>query len=73
MNKNSLADGEFTEFSKICCQVDIEELKLALGLRIQHAARAGMDGDGVGWTLMEEILSTAMMTWVLLLMVQKSG
>eukprot|EP00434_Breviolum_minutum_P021776 symbB.v1.2.019221.t1/scaffold1565.1/size111341/8 len=36
-------------------EVDIEELKLALGLRIQHAARAGMDGDGVGWTLMQDM------------------
>jgi hypothetical protein len=34
--------------------VDLEEMKLALGLRIQHAARAGMDGDGAGWTLMQE-------------------
>lgn len=35
-------------------QVDLEEMKLALGLRIQHAARAGMDGDGAGWDLMQE-------------------
>ena len=35
-------------------QVDLEEMKLALGLRIQHAARAGMDGDGAGWILMQE-------------------
>ena len=35
-------------------QVDLEEMKLALGLRIQNAARAGMDGDGAGWTLMQE-------------------
>ena len=27
-------------------KVDVEELKLALGLRAQHAARAGLDGDG---------------------------
>lgn len=35
-------------------QVDLEEMKLALGLRIQHAARAGMDGDGAGWDLMQD-------------------
>mmetsp|Transcript_44683 Transcript_44683/g.83433 ORF Transcript_44683/g.83433 Transcript_44683/m.83433 type:complete len:178 (-) Transcript_44683:8-541(-) len=36
-------------------EVDVEELKLALGLRIQHAARQGMDGDGAGWQLMQEM------------------
>mmetsp|Transcript_69928 Transcript_69928/g.154220 ORF Transcript_69928/g.154220 Transcript_69928/m.154220 type:complete len:172 (+) Transcript_69928:24-539(+) len=36
-------------------EVDLEEMKLALGLRIQHAARAGMDGDGAGWTLMQDM------------------
>eukprot|EP00441_Pelagodinium_beii_P026496 CAMPEP_0197670438 /NCGR_PEP_ID=MMETSP1338-20131121/74572_1 /TAXON_ID=43686 ORGANISM="Pelagodinium beii, Strain RCC1491" /NCGR_SAMPLE_ID=MMETSP1338 /ASSEMBLY_ACC=CAM_ASM_000754 /LENGTH=135 /DNA_ID=CAMNT_0043250175 /DNA_START=87 /DNA_END=494 /DNA_ORIENTATION=+ len=36
-------------------QVDIEEVKLALGLRIQHAARQGMDGDGAGWKLMTDM------------------
>uniref|UniRef100_A0A7S1TQ55 Uncharacterized protein n=2 Tax=Phaeomonas parva TaxID=124430 RepID=A0A7S1TQ55_9STRA len=33
-------------------EVDMLEVTLALGLRIQHAARAGMDGDGAGWNLM---------------------
>eukprot|EP00439_Symbiodinium_sp_Y106_P071690 s50_g12.t4 len=36
-------------------QVDVEELKLALGLRIQHAARQGLDGDGAGWQLMTDM------------------
>ncbi|CAK9092455.1 Hypothetical protein SCF082_LOCUS43508 [Durusdinium trenchii] len=36
-------------------QVDVEEMKLALGLRIQHAARQGLDGDGAGWALMQDM------------------
>eukprot|EP00931_Biecheleriopsis_adriatica_P000645 TRINITY_DN100735_c0_g1_i1.p1 TRINITY_DN100735_c0_g1~~TRINITY_DN100735_c0_g1_i1.p1 ORF type:complete len:185 (-),score=34.79 TRINITY_DN100735_c0_g1_i1:27-581(-) len=36
-------------------KVDVEDLKLALGLRIQHAARQGMDGDGAGWQLMSDM------------------
>lgn len=30
-------------------------MKLALGLRIQHAARQGLDGDGAGWALMQAL------------------
>lgn len=33
-------------------EVDLDEMKLALALRIQHARRAGTDGNGVGWRLM---------------------
>eukprot|EP00930_Biecheleria_cincta_P043333 TRINITY_DN29773_c0_g1_i1.p1 TRINITY_DN29773_c0_g1~~TRINITY_DN29773_c0_g1_i1.p1 ORF type:complete len:188 (-),score=31.67 TRINITY_DN29773_c0_g1_i1:197-760(-) len=35
--------------------VDVEDIKLALGLRIQHAARQGMDGNGAGWQLMQDM------------------
>ncbi|CAJ1418681.1 unnamed protein product [Effrenium voratum] len=36
-------------------ELDAEELKLALGLRIQHAARANADGNGRGWQLMQDM------------------
>eukprot|EP00419_Tripos_fusus_P076744 CAMPEP_0172889130 /NCGR_PEP_ID=MMETSP1075-20121228/138067_1 /TAXON_ID=2916 /ORGANISM="Ceratium fusus, Strain PA161109" /LENGTH=172 /DNA_ID=CAMNT_0013743119 /DNA_START=45 /DNA_END=563 /DNA_ORIENTATION=+ len=36
-------------------KADIEELKLALGLCIQHAAREGIDGNGMGWQLMMDM------------------
>uniref|UniRef100_A0A0G4HXH7 Uncharacterized protein n=1 Tax=Chromera velia CCMP2878 TaxID=1169474 RepID=A0A0G4HXH7_9ALVE len=36
-------------------RVSLEEAKLALGLRIQHAARAGIDGSGAGFLLMQEM------------------
>eukprot|EP00971_Amphidinium_carterae_P080454 1592083-Amphidinium_carterae.1 len=32
--------------------ISLDELKLALCLRVQHAARQGIDGDGAGWQLM---------------------
>jgi len=35
--------------------VDIEEFKLALGLRMQQAARQGMEGDGAGLDLMQDM------------------
>mmetsp|Transcript_103823 Transcript_103823/g.323606 ORF Transcript_103823/g.323606 Transcript_103823/m.323606 type:complete len:139 (-) Transcript_103823:67-483(-) len=38
-------------------KVDVEDLKLALGLRIQHAARQGMDGQGAGWQLMQDMVA----------------
>ena len=34
-------------------EVDLEEAKLALGLRAQKARRQRVDGDGLGWRLME--------------------
>ena len=43
----------FLHSAKLVGQVDVEEMKLALGLRIQHAARQGLDGDGAGWNLMQ--------------------
>ena len=36
-------------------EVDIEEAKLALGLRAQKARRQRVDGDGLGWRLMEDL------------------
>merc|ERR1712061_750448 len=36
-------------------KVDVEDIKLALGLRVQHAAREGRDGGGAGWQLMENM------------------
>mmetsp|Transcript_16632 Transcript_16632/g.24444 ORF Transcript_16632/g.24444 Transcript_16632/m.24444 type:complete len:179 (-) Transcript_16632:112-648(-) len=33
--------------------IDMEEVKLALGLRIQHASRQRIDGNGAGWNFME--------------------
>lgn len=41
----------------IADKVDVEELKLALGLRIQHAARQGIDGNGAGWELMNNMVA----------------
>ena len=49
---NSRSSREVWAEAAIAGQISIEEMKLAFALRVQHARRAGIDGNGVGWEIM---------------------